>query len=196
MPLSQLPAQLSAWLTDLTAALDRRSAPRLLRLLLGALLARGRRTVTSWFRAAGITDDFRHAYSALWAAGRRFFGTFRRVRARFDRLSRPLFRPHESARNPPQKRPFAQQDSRFWPTTLPLWASPPRHRVDAPLSRRHRGSPLVTTSGHTQPFLLEKGHQADLAVRGRPWQEKALFYLNTSIHLHRKWQIMAGFVMF
>lgn len=71
MPFSHLPTTLSAWLTLLTGALDRRSAPRLLRLLLGALLAKGRRTVTSWFRAAGITSDFRRAYSALWAAGRR-----------------------------------------------------------------------------------------------------------------------------
>jgi DDE superfamily endonuclease len=71
MPLSQLPALLSAWLSDLTAALDRRSAPRLLLLLWGALFAKGRRTVTSWFRAAGISTDFRCAYSALWAAGRR-----------------------------------------------------------------------------------------------------------------------------
>jgi hypothetical protein len=70
MPLSQLPAFLSACFHDLSAALDRRSAPRLLQLLVGALFAKGRRTVTSWFRAAGITIDFRHAYNALWAAGR------------------------------------------------------------------------------------------------------------------------------
>jgi hypothetical protein len=71
MPLSQLPDLLSAWLTDLVAALDRRSAPRLLLLLVGALFAKGRRTVTSWFRAAGITTEFRPAYNALWAAGRK-----------------------------------------------------------------------------------------------------------------------------
>ncbi len=71
MPFAHLPALLSAWLDTLTGALDRRSAPRLLLLLCGALFARGRRTVTSWFRAAGITHDFRPAYSALWAAGRR-----------------------------------------------------------------------------------------------------------------------------
>jgi hypothetical protein len=52
MPLSQLPDLLSAWFTDIAAALDRRSAPRLLLLLVGALFAKGRRTVTSWFRAA------------------------------------------------------------------------------------------------------------------------------------------------
>lgn len=70
MPLLQLPAFLSACFDDLCAALDRRSAPRLFLLLCGALLARGRRTVTSWFRAAGISTDFRPAYNALWAAGR------------------------------------------------------------------------------------------------------------------------------
>jgi hypothetical protein len=71
MPFSQLPALLSAWLSQIAAALDRRSAPRLFLLLCGALFGRGRRTVTSWFRAAGITDEYRQAYGALWAAGRR-----------------------------------------------------------------------------------------------------------------------------
>jgi len=70
MPLSHLPALLSAWLSELTAALDRRSAPRLLLLFVGALFARGRRTVTSWFHPVGISLDFRRAYAALRAAGR------------------------------------------------------------------------------------------------------------------------------
>jgi DDE superfamily endonuclease len=71
MLLSQLPAALSAWFSCLAGVLDPRSAPRLALLLCGALFARGRRTVTSWFRAAGITDAFRPAYNALWAAGRK-----------------------------------------------------------------------------------------------------------------------------
>lgn len=71
MPLSQLTAPLSAWLATITAVLDRRSAPRLLLLFVGALFAKGRRTVTSWFRAADVSTDFRCAYAALWAAGRR-----------------------------------------------------------------------------------------------------------------------------
>jgi hypothetical protein len=71
MSLSHLPATLSAWFSQIVGALDPRSAPRLLLLLGGTLLARGRRTVTSWLRAAGITDEFRPAYNALWAAGRR-----------------------------------------------------------------------------------------------------------------------------
>jgi len=69
MTFSQLPALLSGLLAPIAAALERRSAPRLLRRLAGALFARGRRTVTSWFRAAGITTDFRRSYCALWAAG-------------------------------------------------------------------------------------------------------------------------------
>ncbi len=71
MPFSHLPAVLSAWLSQIVGVLDRRSAPRLLLLLLGALFARGRRTVTTWFRAAGVGEAFRPAYNALWAAGRR-----------------------------------------------------------------------------------------------------------------------------
>jgi hypothetical protein len=70
MPLSQLPAFVSACFADVSAALDRRSAPRLLLLLVGALFAKGRRTVTSWFRAASITTEFRPAYNALGAVGR------------------------------------------------------------------------------------------------------------------------------
>jgi hypothetical protein len=87
MPFSQLPALLSAWLTGIAAALDPRSAPRLLALFTGALFARGRRTVTSWFRAAAITDDFRPAYAALWAAGRRAEALAYRL---LGRVLRPL----------------------------------------------------------------------------------------------------------
>jgi hypothetical protein len=71
MPFSHLPAVLSSWFAVLVCPLDRRSAPRLLLLLVGALFARGRRTITSWFRAAGITDAFRPAYGALGALGQR-----------------------------------------------------------------------------------------------------------------------------
>ena len=57
------------WLSALAAALDRRSAPRLAWLLVGAVLARGRRTVTSWIRSAGLSGEFRHCYTAVAAAG-------------------------------------------------------------------------------------------------------------------------------
>src|SRR5947199_10748380 len=59
------------WFFELASALDRRSAGRLVRLFLGAVLARGRRTVTSWIRAAGLSADFRPAYTAVAATGKR-----------------------------------------------------------------------------------------------------------------------------
>jgi DDE superfamily endonuclease len=62
------PCQWFAWLA---AALDRRSAPRLAFLFLGAVLARGRRTVTTWIRAAGLSDQFRSCYTAVAAAGKK-----------------------------------------------------------------------------------------------------------------------------
>jgi DDE superfamily endonuclease len=51
--------------------LDRRSAPRLVLLFLGALLARGRRTVTSWIRAAGLSRRYQPCYTTVAAAGKR-----------------------------------------------------------------------------------------------------------------------------
>lgn len=59
------------WLTCIASALDRRSAPRLVLLFLGAVLARGRRTVTSWIRAAGLSDRFRPCYTTVAAAGKK-----------------------------------------------------------------------------------------------------------------------------
>jgi DDE superfamily endonuclease len=71
MPLSHLPPWLSAVFHRFAVWLDRRTALRLPTLLLGILLASGRRTATAWFRAAGITDDFRPAYHTIYAVGRR-----------------------------------------------------------------------------------------------------------------------------
>jgi hypothetical protein len=59
------------WFPALARALDPRSAPRLAWLLVGAVLARGRRTVTSWIRAAGLSREFRHCYTTVAAAGAR-----------------------------------------------------------------------------------------------------------------------------
>lgn len=58
------------WFSYLSAALDRRSAARLTLLFLGALLARGRRTVTSWIRSAGLSQQFRPCYTTVAAAGK------------------------------------------------------------------------------------------------------------------------------
>ena len=59
------------WFARLAAALDKRSAPRLALLFLGAVLARGRRTVTTWIRAAGLSHQFRPCYTAVAAAGKK-----------------------------------------------------------------------------------------------------------------------------
>jgi hypothetical protein len=70
MPLSHLPTFLATAFFALAHWLHKRSAARLPPLLVGILLACGRRTVTSWFRAAGISDDFRPAYTTVCAVGR------------------------------------------------------------------------------------------------------------------------------
>src|SRR5262245_30420414 len=59
------------WFSILASALDPRSAPRLAWLLVGAVLARGRRTVTSWIRAAGLSAEYRRCYATVSAAGKR-----------------------------------------------------------------------------------------------------------------------------
>jgi hypothetical protein len=59
------------WFPRRAAALDRRSAPRLALLFLGAVRARGRRTVTSWIRTAGLSGQFRRCYRAVAAAGKK-----------------------------------------------------------------------------------------------------------------------------
>jgi hypothetical protein len=59
------------WFSLLTSVLDPRSGPRLAWLLAGAILAHGRRTVTSWIRAAGLSTEFRPCYTAVSAAGKR-----------------------------------------------------------------------------------------------------------------------------
>jgi len=59
------------WFSQLATALDPRSAPRLGWLFVGAILARGRRTVTSWIRAAGLSGEYRRCYTTVSAAGKR-----------------------------------------------------------------------------------------------------------------------------
>ena len=65
-----LPQALSSWLLLLTHALDARQRERFTALVGGALFARGRRTVTSWLRAAGITTGFKPCYYLLSSLAR------------------------------------------------------------------------------------------------------------------------------
>jgi hypothetical protein len=71
MTFSRPTPALCQWFARLAAALDRRSAPRLALLFLGAVLGRGRRTVTTWIRAAGLSEQFRPCYTAVAAAGKK-----------------------------------------------------------------------------------------------------------------------------
>ena len=71
MILPKPPDPVKRFLDFIAPTFDKRQADLVAPLFLGELLAHGRRTATSWFRAAGITDAFRPAYSALGAAGRR-----------------------------------------------------------------------------------------------------------------------------
>jgi hypothetical protein len=54
-----------------STVLDKRSAVRLATLWVGVVLARGRRTVTRWIRAAGLSDQYRCCYTTIAAAGKR-----------------------------------------------------------------------------------------------------------------------------
>ena len=148
MSLSHLPASLANAFDGLSHWLDRRSAARLPQLLCGAFFGKGRRTVTSWFRAAGITDDFRPAYVTVCAAGRRVdqlalsvVGAVTplldkgRLRLAIDDTPTPRWGPHvEGAgihHNPNPDRPARSSStatsgspSRPWPTTPSAALSP------------------------------------------------------------------------
>jgi hypothetical protein len=79
MPLSQLSPAACQWFSTVAAALDRRSAVRLTLVFIGAVLARGRRTVTSWIRAAGLSGEYKPVYTTVASAGRRADGIAARL---------------------------------------------------------------------------------------------------------------------
>ena len=66
-----LTSDLTAWIARLAALLDARLAWRLLPLLTGLLFATGRRTVSSWLRAAHLSHDYQDYYYFLAALGRK-----------------------------------------------------------------------------------------------------------------------------
>src|SRR5260370_24034568 len=70
MTLQHPPDLVKHFLDGLTCLFDPRHAELVEPLFLGELLAPGRRTATAWFRAAGISDEFRRAYTLLGSVGR------------------------------------------------------------------------------------------------------------------------------
>ena len=91
----QAPAEWKEWSDWLGAGLQGQSRWRLTPLMLGVLFACGRRTVTSWLRAAGVSDDFQGFYYFLQSVGLRWFDLGSRVltlttEQALDELSRVL----------------------------------------------------------------------------------------------------------
>lgn len=64
-------AELAAWISQLAAPLDARIRWRLAPLLWGVLWAKGRRTVSRWIAAAGLSDDWQRYYYFLEPVGRK-----------------------------------------------------------------------------------------------------------------------------
>jgi len=71
MAIQKCPAEWSEWVEWLAAGLHGRYRWRLSILLMGMLFARGRRTVTSWLRAAGVDSDFQRYYYFISGIGRK-----------------------------------------------------------------------------------------------------------------------------
>ena len=67
----QCPEDWDQWSRWLAAGLHAKNRWRLPVLLTGILFAHGRRTVTTWLRAAGVSPDFQDYYYFLAALGRK-----------------------------------------------------------------------------------------------------------------------------
>jgi len=67
----RVPEEWSEWVEFLTPVLDSRTRWRFPIVLVGILLARGRRTVTTWLRAQGVLHDFDDYYYFLASLGRK-----------------------------------------------------------------------------------------------------------------------------
>ena len=65
----QLPSETASWIGRMAYMLDRRNAWRLCPLLVGALFATGRRTVASWLRAGGLSNDYKDFYYFVSSLG-------------------------------------------------------------------------------------------------------------------------------
>jgi hypothetical protein len=65
-----LPRMIADWCEILSTGLDRRSRKYFVAIILGMLLASGRRTVSCWLRAAGVSDDWQDHYYFLQTLGR------------------------------------------------------------------------------------------------------------------------------
>jgi len=67
----KLPQDVTNWVERLAGILHQAVAWRLLPLLVGLLFARGRRTIASWLRAGGLSQDYQNYYYFLGSLGRK-----------------------------------------------------------------------------------------------------------------------------
>lgn len=67
----ELTPELIEWVRCLVWMVDARVRPRIAPLLVGALFAQGRRTVSRWIVAAGLSGQFKRYYYALGSLGRK-----------------------------------------------------------------------------------------------------------------------------
>ena len=70
MRIASLPPTWQGWIADFQSPLHKRLAWRLEPMMLGVVMAKGRRTVTSWLRAAGLQVGWEDCYYFLSAVGR------------------------------------------------------------------------------------------------------------------------------
>jgi len=64
-----LTRDITVWINRLAGLLDARVSWRLAPLLSGLLFATGRRTISSWLRAGGLSKDYQDYYYFLWSLG-------------------------------------------------------------------------------------------------------------------------------
>ena len=195
MSFASLPVTLSRWLVRLASVLDRRAAPRFAALLLGVLLATGRRTVSSWIRASGQSDSCRNAYAALASAGRRpdsvavrlLTGPLKpllpasgRVPLAIDDTPTPRHGPHvrgAGSRHAPTPGPAG---GRFlyghsWVTLAWLAEHPHSGTVAMPLLARlyaREKDPPAVPEPDRPPFRTKLGLAVGLLKWARPWLAK------------------------
>lgn len=67
----KLPADVRGWVESLADALHARVRHRLAAIFLGVVFAVGRRTVSKWIAAAGVSDDWKAHYYFLGSVGRK-----------------------------------------------------------------------------------------------------------------------------
>ena len=174
----QCPNEWSEWSEWLAAGLHARNRWRLPVLLTGILFAVGRRTVTSWLRAVGVSDDFQDYYYFLAPLGRKAeFGRHATFSARAAdlALARPAAGghrrlPHQAVRaqgrrgrHPPQShaRPCRPEVS-LWTHLGHAVAGPAASVVGraGPAAAGHAVRPPEDDSHHPQEARLAISDQA------------------------------------